>query len=54
MSNIDVEIVKRSLIVYLWSVAHNGNESWLTEASEKRKLETFEARFRNLLRVKST
>jgi hypothetical protein len=49
----DLEVRKRFLKIYKWSIALYGCETWTISAIEKRKLEAFEMWcYRKMLRIK--
>jgi len=49
----DLEVRKRFLKIYIWSIALYGCETWTISAIEKRKLEAFEVWcYRKMLRIK--
>lgn len=52
-NSMDLEVRKRFLKIYIWSIALYGCETWTISATEKRKLEAFEMWcYRKMLRIK--
>ncbi|KAF0750315.1 Uncharacterized protein FWK35_00037690, partial [Aphis craccivora] len=52
-NSMDLEVRKRFLKIYIWSIALYGCETWTISAIEKRKLEAFEMWcYRKMLRIK--
>jgi len=50
---VDLEVRKRFLKIYVWSIALYGCETWTISTIEKRKLEAFEMWcYRKILKIK--